>query len=405
MNFERLLVFLVGLSMPFNNVAFIPNYSIALLVSTIYTLVMFPQMSKWRILGQYYGNFLWVIPLYIAILYVVNILNFCGYNTLLFPFPELLCFMFMSLLLIHGLRDRKALTICLYGMSFGGILMSIFFTLNIGVSFDEGMRLTMFEENSNALGIYMGLSAIVILETVILNDAFGIGKFRFLFIFAFIPIVSLLIATASRTAFLIFVLSIIIVVVYFSTKTKFKKIVFIVFCTGCSIYAINVLTESNALVVERLTLTIEEGNTSNRDAIVESLLPYVSVSPILGCGKTGYILISQKALNKVSVIGGKTFGYSPHNVILELLLYTGVIGLFLWLVFWTKLGKESWVLLKKKNFIMPVVLCIPLLACILSGQLLTAKWAYVIYAYIMTEYYNLEIENQHLEHEKNPSRN
>ena len=396
MNFERLLVLLVGLSIPFNNVTFIPDFSMALLASTIYMLVMFPQMSKWRILGQYYGNFLWTIPLYIAFLYVVNILNFCGYNTPLFPFSELGCFILMIFLLIHGLRDKKALIFCLYGISFGGILMSIFFALNIGITIDESMRLTMFGENANVLGIYMGLSAIIVLEKIILNDAFGIGKFRFLFIFAFIPIVSLLIATASRTAFLIFVLSIIIIVVFFTMKTKFAKFVFVVFCTGCSIYTINFLEESDALVLERLALTVEEGNVSSRNVIVESLLPYVSELPILGYGKTGYVLISQKALNRVSEISGKTFGYSPHNVILELLLYTGVIGLFLWLVFWTKLGKEIWVLQKEKDLLMPVVLCIPLLACMLSGQLLTAKWAFVIYAYIMTEYYYYETERHHL---------
>ena len=42
---------------------------------------------------------------------------------------------------------------------------------------------------------------------------------------------------------------------------------------------------------------------------------------------------------------------------------------------------------------MASLMCIPMLACILSGQLLIAKWAYILYAYIMSEYYYYRLEN------------
>ena len=102
----------------------------------------------------------------------------------------------------------------------------------------------------------------------------------------------------------------------------------------------------------------------------------------------------------MSIFGDVVYCYSPHNVIMELLMYTGLIGLILWLIFWWNIGKESWVLFKKERLLMAGLMCIPMLACILSGQLLTAKWAYILYAYIMSEYYYCRSE--HLYYETNP---
>lgn len=58
-----------------------------------------------------------------------------------------------------------------------------------------------------------------------------------------------------------------------------------------------------------------------------------------------------------------------------------------------KKHKASW----KERLLMAGLMCIPMLACILSGQLLTAKWAYILYAYIMSEYYYCRSENLYYE--------
>lgn len=275
----------------------------------------------------------------------------------------------------------------MYGMAFGGILMSIFFALGIGIEIGEDLRLVMFGENANALGIYMGLSSIVILNDFILNDELQLKKYRFVFIAAFIPIVGLLFATGSRTAFLIFALSIFAIIGFYPTKSAFGKITFIILGIACCAYAFKKIVNSDSILIERLTTTVEEGNSSGRDEITESLIPYVFESPLWGYGQTGYVKVAQKAIGKVSVFGNVVYGYSPHNVIMELLMYTGLIGLILWFIFWWKIGKESWILFRKKRLLMAGLMCIPMLACILSGQLLTAKWAYILYAYIMSEYY------------------
>lgn len=387
MKLRRFLIFLVGLSMPFNNVAPIPNFSMGLFSSALYFLSLMSLIPMIKKIGSFHGKFVWNILYYIVFFTFVNILNKCGYNTPIFPFSMFMCFILMLFLLVHSLIDRKALSYCMYGMAFGGILMSIFFAFGIGIEIGEDLRLVMFGENSNALGIYMGLSSIVILNDFVLNDELQLKKFRFLFIAAFIPIVGLLFATGSRTAFIIFALSIFAIIGFYPTKSAFGKIAFIMLGIVCCAYAFNKLVDSDSILIERLTTTVEEGNSSGRDRITESLIPYVFESPILGYGQTGYVEVAKKALGKVSVISNVVYGFSPHNVVMELLIYTGIIGLILWLIFWWKIGKESWILFRETKLLMPVLMCIPMLACILSGQLLTAKWAYILYAYTMSEYY------------------
>ena len=388
MKIRRFLIFLVGLSMPFNNVAPIPNFSMGLFSSALYFLSLmsfFPQMDK---IGRFYGNYVWSILLYIVFFTGVNMVNQCGYNTPIFPFSTFMCYVLMLFLLIHGLYDRKALSFCMYGMAFGGVLMSVFFALGMGIDIGDDFRLVMFGENSNALGIYMCISAVIILLDFILDDTFQWGKWRLVFILAFVPIVNLMFATGSRTAFFIFAVSVFIVIVFYPTKSLIGKMIFAAVGIVCCTYAINKLESSDSILIQRLTTTIEDGNTSGRDKITESLIPYVHKSPIWGYGQTGYVKVAQQALHKTSNISGVLYGYSPHNVIIEILMYTGFIGLFIWSVFWWKIGKRTWALFLEKRLLMPALMCIPVLACMLSGQLLSAKWSYVIYAYIMSEYYN-----------------
>lgn len=387
MKFRRLLIFLVGVSMTFNHVAILPNTSIGLLSSALYILSMLSYIRHWKSLGLYYGKAIWSIPIFILIFSFINLANICGYNTPVFPFTMFMCFLLMLFQLIHGLYDRMAMSYCMYGIAFGGVLMSIFYVLDIGVEFDLDYRLIMFGENSNELGIYMGLSSVVILNDIILNHEFQLNKLRFLFLLIFLPIVNLLLATGSRTAFLIFALSVILIIVFYPTNSMSGKIVFMVIGIVCCCYAMINFISSDSVLLGRLMNTVEDGNTSGRENITESLIPYVLRSPIYGYGQTGYVEVARSALRRISVIGGVTYGYSPHNVIMELLLYTGIIGLFFWLKFWWQIAKKSWFLFWNSRLIMSGLMCIPLLACILSGQLLGAKWAYILYAYILTEYY------------------
>lgn len=383
---RRFLIFILGVSMPFNHLTFLPNYSFGLLASSFYLLAMSPYMPSLGKLGRRYGGFVWALLMFVLLRTCINLMNYSGLNTPIFPFSNLMCIILMLFLLIHGLIDRKALSICLYGIAFGGVAMAVLFTMGIGVTIADDYRISMFGENANALGIYMVLSSIVILNDFTLNDGLHMKKWRYLWIIVVVPLVGLLFATGSRVTFISFTLSFVAIVLLHPVGSKSGKLFLLIAGVLVSVYTFNRLVDTESVIMKRLTRTIETGDTAGRDEITEKLLPYVAYSPLLGYGDTGYAEIARASIG-LSQRSDKVLGESPHNVIVELLLLTGIIGLLLWLVFWYNIGKEAWILFKKKRLLPPGTLCIPILGLILSGQILEAKWAYIIYAYVMVEYF------------------
>lgn len=271
--------------------------------------------------------------------------------------------------------------------------MASLFILGIEVRIESDSRISMFRENANALGVYMCLSSIVILNDFILNDDLHMKKWRYLWLIAFVPIVNLLFATASRVAFISFALSVVVIILLHPVGSKSGKLFLLIGGILASVYTVNMLTNTDSVIMRRINDTVETGDISNRDKITEELLPYVARSPILGYGNTGYVEVARATVGLLR--SDKALGDSPHNVIIELLLITGISGLLLWLVFWFNVGKESWILFRKKRLLLAGLMLIPILGLILSGQILDAKWAYIVYAYVMVEYY----------YYRNPSRN
>jgi len=154
------------------------------------------------------------------------------------------------------------------------------------------------------------------------------------------------------------------------------------------IYAGSKLLTTDSSMVKRLLLTAEEGNTAGRTDIWKALLPYIWQHPLFGVGQTGYVAISQEALGHVYSDGRG--GFSPHNVLLEVTLYTGFVGLMIMLSFWYKIFKidiKSYLIQKNSTGLISLI---PILGCILSGQILTTKIAWLLYAYMLS----LEYGNQ-----------
>ena len=383
MKLRRFLIFIVGVSMVFNNMTFLPNYSLGLLASAFYLLAMSPFIPSLGKLGRRYGGFVWTLLIFVLLRTYINIMNYCGLDTPLFPFSNFMCILLMYFLLIHGLIDRKALSICLYGIAFGGILMAVLYTMGIGIRIDQNYRMSMFGENANSLGIYMGLSAIVILNNFTLNDDLHMKKWRYLWLITFVPIANLLFATGSRVAFLSFALSVVAIILFHPAGSKSGKLLLLIVGILASVYTVNTLINTDSVIMRRLTDTIETGDTSARGEIAEKLLPYIPKSLILGYGDTGYVEVAKATIG----LHTQSIGASPHNVIIELLLLTGIVGLLLWLMFWYNIGKEAWILFKKKRLLITGLILIPIFGIILTGQILEMKWAYIVYAYVMVEYF------------------
>jgi len=139
------------------------------------------------------------------------------------------------------------------------------------------------------------------------------------------------------------------------------------------IYTWVILAQSETLV-QRLSRSYEEGDLAGRDLIWQRLYPLIESNPILGVGKTGYHYFSQM------IYGGRK---SPHNVIIEILCYTGIIGLIIYLLFLFRVFKKGYQDYKTEGLLLPLLLIPPVLGMIVSAQILGVKIGWVIFAYIV----------------------
>ena len=143
------------------------------------------------------------------------------------------------------------------------------------------------------------------------------------------------------------------------------------------------MAESGGLMYERLMETVEDGSSSGRTDIWKALLPNLMKHPILGVGQTGYAAVANQEL---SAVAGSIYeyGYSPHNVLIEVFAYTGLVGLFVMLLFWGRIGVSAYNGYKQQNNLVPLLLLMPILLSIMTGQVLADKVAWLSYAYIIT---------------------
>ena len=77
---------------------------------------------------------------------------------------------------------------------------------------------------------------------------------------------------------------------------------------------------------------------------------------------------------------------SPHNVILEVLLYTGIFGTVFYIIFLFKIFYSAYLTQKNNNKILPILLIPSILAYVLANQALPVKFCWMLMAYIIGTY-------------------
>jgi O-antigen ligase len=127
------------------------------------------------------------------------------------------------------------------------------------------------------------------------------------------------------------------------------------------------------IFANRLIESFVYGNLGGREIIWVELLPLIKESPIIGVGETGY--------NSFALA---TFGMesSPHNVILEVFCYTGLVGIIIYILFQYQIFKRAYENYKTTGLLLPILLLIVAWGIIGSGQILYQKIGWCIFAYV-----------------------
>ena len=381
MGFCRIMALLVGLSVNFDffTVGGVSIVSIIIVLYCSFVIIPFRVCAD----PNNGGRFSRLPLLYLLLLIILNIINTNEVNNSILPIGFLFCIILYCITLVHVERDIKVIGFFLCGLGLSGVIMSICFYLGIGVEY-EGGRLQMFGSNSNNLGCLLCVSLAIILYKVIIKDCFKLKILRYIFTLCLLPIIGLIFFTASRTALIITVLIILLCFVEFikNQKSQMTKILcLIVFVSG--LYMIYKAIDDVAEYEVLYTRVVEMGEDDNMDyssgrtSIWEYLID-VAIQHPFGVGQTGYSLIAKKVFGSTNIDGEA----SPHNVPLEIYLYTGIIGFAIMFCFFAKILKNAWIYFRNNNDLILIFIVSVFYVQMMFGQILVFRNAWICSAII-----------------------
>jgi O-antigen ligase len=347
------------------------SLSVSKLIGFFYLAVMIPKIISFKTKAE--SKFILLpLVLFFALITLVNLFNI---NSTINNFFDMTLFQNIILLYIlinHESHDRFILEKGMLSFAFGSIAISILFIAGIGIEYSSNGRLTLFGANENAVGMRMCISSIILILSVIQNPL-QIGKIRLLLLLPIPLMIQLQALTASRVSMLALILAFLSgSFLVLRKKDLLSKTVMLAVAMLFLIFVLQFFMQFEVLKL-RLLSSIKEGDLGGRDVIWQAIMPLIKENPIFGVGTIGYESYS------INTFGRFT---SPHNVILEILCYTGITGLIIYSLFLYRLFLNSLLVFRRKNLLLPILLTIPIMGLIVSGQIIHIKTGWIVFSYI-----------------------
>lgn len=346
------------------------NFSLSRITGLLYFLSILPAY-KYFFKISYLGSYVKNIWLFFGFLVIISIININSFSTRFFDFSIFQNIVLFWILLNHERKEPGILIKGMFCFALGSIVLSILYLVGLGVENENG-RVKLFGDNENIIGIRMSISSIILLLIVILNS-FNLKRFRFLLLAPIPLMLNLMADTGSRVSLLSFVLMFLTGILLIKTKKTWYKAIILAFGTIIFLYIVQHILQSEILML-RIIKASSEGDLAGRDIIWQKLIPLIKANPVFGVGISGY----EEFANNIF---GETM--SPHNVIIEILCYSGIIGLAIYLIFIIRVFMMAISMYKIKKTILPILLLIPITGLIFSGQILNVKIGWLLFAYII----------------------
>lgn len=338
----------------------IPDYK-----SFLKTSVIKPFVVLWAIFWLY--------------LSFISLLNVNEFSYKVFDITLFFNIVYFCFLLNHERKDPGVLIKGLLFFALSGFLLTIFYFLGVGLEYAGG-RVSIFGDNENAVGFRLSLSAIILIYLSVTNKLFS-SYWRYMLLLPVPSILLFMIETGSRKAFLGTALSVILFMFLTKVDRMWKRLLLITLPILPCIYIFRKLVDNDVLL-NRLNKSIENADLAGRDRLWSAIIPYIEENIIFGGGATGFVEFSTVTFGKFN---------SPHNVILEVAAYTGLVGLALYLYFLLKVSKHAYMAYRSEGYLLPILLLIPVAGLIFAGQAFTTKIVWCIFAFTITSrfcYYN-----------------
>lgn len=339
------------------------------------TFLFIVSMFNYRTLFdiKYYYNYLNPIIIYFGFLTLISFLNKSELYSTFFDLPFTLNIIVFVILINYSRIQPDILLKGLFFFAIGAFILAVLPFLGMGNSAElEGLegRLTIFSLNQNKYGLNLCI-ALLTLTTILFDRKYRRAKIRYLLLLIFPLIFSSMVQTGSRVSLISFILGISAFIYLNKLVSSAQKIILIVSTLLTAILLWKTYLK-DALVIDRLILTLKEGDLSSRDLIWNTIGDIISSNYIWGVGITGYTEIMDKS-----------FGISsPHNVFIEVLCYTGILGLFLFVIFLYRIITSAIKRYSQNGELLPIILLCPIFGTMLSGQLFDQKIYWILFSYI-----------------------
>ena len=349
-------------------------FSIAKLMGHIYLATMLPRFFYF-LTNKNNSTFIAPLFLYFAILTIVNLFNSDATLSTFFNMTIFQNIFLLYILINHEQEDPLIIEKGLLGFALGSGILAILYNAGIGIEISENGQVSIFHDNQNSIGFRSCVASIILIHNVVINPL-KLGYSKFLLLLPLPLIFELLAVSASRSA----VFSLILALVVGGSLVKTGKIwgkYLVILSTICFLIVIASLLMQHEVFRMRLMYTLQEGDTSGREIIWRNILPLIRDNPLFGVGTVGYETYSIMVFGELK---------SPHNVFLEILSYTGILGLSIYIVFLYRIVAKSFKMYTKMNLVLPMLLLIPVFVSIASMQILNVKTGWIIFAYIAGSY-------------------
>ena len=353
------------------------NLEIDFLVTKITTslYIVFSILFSKKSLSTSSNKFIRWIYLFLILLTTMSYLNQSDFTTTFFKSPFFLNIIVLTLVLNHQkYHNDKVIRQGFLFFTISTILLTILFFLGVSPETNLEGRGTIFGMNQNILGINLVVANIYIL-IIIFKNIFKLKEERFLLYIPFAMITIFIISTASRVSFISLILSFSFIFLTTKSSMIIKYFSVLIIITFVSLFYFFYL--SDTFLFNRLVSSIDSGEVSGRDSIWVIAIVFIFENPIFGFGETGYVNAFRYLPNELTV---------PHNVIIEILCYTGFVGLFLFFKFLYPIISKCLYTLKSGDN-SSTILFIPVLGLLLSGQILNNKIVWLIFGYIIINNY------------------
>ena len=160
-------------------------------------------------------------------------------------------------------------------------------------------------DNRNGFGLFMGMG--FVLSLILIKEKANLG-FLLLLLFCFFMIFSF-----SRSSWVAcFCSSFLLLILNYKNIKKIHILYFLVFCIGIGLLFTSFDSFNNRFI------QLLEGKSTNRTTIWLHTLNFIKESLFYGYGIDSWKNLPDKLLNRFP---------DPHNLFLEILIYTGLIGL------------------------------------------------------------------------------